>query len=77
MYAGLNAAPLIDSKTASGQVPGSTESPWTFIYFILYMVVMALILVQLFTGFVIVTFQEDGVKSFREAKLDRNEVRKS
>lgn len=73
MYAGLNSFPPLDSETAVGQIPGSTQTPVSAVYFIIYMVVMALILVQLFTGFVIVTFQEDGVKSFREAKLDRNQ----
>ena len=45
------------------------------IYFVGYMVVMAFILLNLFSGFVIVTFQEEGVKEFHQVKLDRNQVR--
>ncbi len=44
------------------------------LYYILYMIVMTFILLQLFVGFVIVTFQEVGVKTFRETKLNRNQV---
>ncbi len=73
MYSGLNSFQPID-LTPQGQVPGSTESPAAAVFFIVYMIVMALILAQLFTGFLIVTFQEDGVKTFRETKLNKNEV---
>ncbi len=58
-----------------GQVPASSQTPLAAVFFLVYMVVMALILAQLFTGFLIVTFQEDGVKTFRETKLDKNQVR--
>ncbi len=74
MYSGLNSFRPIDSTTPQGQVPGSTETPAAAVFFIVYMIVMALILAQLFTGFLIVTFQEDGVKTFRETKLSKNEV---
>ncbi len=74
MYSGLNSFQPVDLSTPQGQVPGSTESPLAAVFFIVYMIVMALILAQLFTGFLIVTFQEDGVKTFRETKLNKNEV---
>ena len=38
------------------------------------MIIMTFILLQLFVGFVIVTFQEVGVKTFRETKLNKNQV---
>ncbi len=74
MYSGLNSFRAVNMTTPRGQVPASTETPWAAVFFLVYMVVMALILAQLFTGFLIVTFQEDGVKTFRETKLDKNEV---
>ena len=74
MYGGINSNPILNSMTSRGQVAGNTEYRHSAIFFIIYMVIMALILVQLFTGFVIVTFQEVGVNPFRESKLDRNQV---
>ncbi len=47
------------------------------LYFILYMIFMTFILIQLLVGFVIVTFQQVGIKPFRETKLDRNQVNKN
>ena len=44
------------------------------VYFLSYMVVVTFILLNLFVGFVIVTFQKVGVKPFKEANLDRNQV---
>ena len=40
----------------------------------IYMFLMPFVLLNLFVGFVIVTFQKYGVKSFRKTKLDRNQV---
>ena len=50
-------------------------SSQTSAYFIIYMILMTFVLLQLFIGVVIVTFQAVGVKSFRETKLDRNQVK--
>ena len=72
MYAGINSVPPIDSMTPVGAMLNA--SPPAAIYFIVYMILMTFVLLQLFIGFVIVTFQEVGVKSFRETKLDRNQV---
>lgn len=72
MYSGINSVPPIDSETPVGAAPYS--SPEAAVYFIVYMIIMTFILLPLFIGVVIVTFQEVGVKSFRETKLDRNQV---
>ena len=62
---GVNMGPVRDSNQVAA------------IYFILYMVIITFCLLNLFVGFVIVTFQKVGVKRFKEADLDRNQVRKS
>ena len=71
MYSGINSNLLEDGVP---QGPSYNSSPWSSIYFLVYMVAMTFVLVNLFQGFVIVTFQEVGVKAFRETKLDRNQV---
>ena len=72
MYSGINSLPPIDSKTPVGAAPYST--PPAAVYFIIYMIIITFVLLPLFIGVVIVTFQEVGVKSYRETKLDRNQV---
>ena len=71
MYRGVNANPL-ESYEPRGPEPFAT--PEASIYFILFMVFVSSLLLSLFSGFVIVLFQEVGFKAFRQAKLDRNQV---
>lgn len=73
MYSGINSVPPLDPVTPVGSQPYA--SPQAATYFIIYMTIMTFVLLQLFIGVVIVAFQEVGVKSFRETKLDRNQVR--
>ena len=73
MYSGINSVPPLDPVTPVGAQPYA--SPQDAIYFIVYMIIMTFILLQLFIGVVIVAFQEVGDKSYRETKLDRNQVR--
>ena len=72
MYSGINSVPPLDAVTPVGAQPYA--SPQASIYFIVYMTLMTFVLLQLFIGVVIVAFQAVGVKSFRETKLDRNQV---
>ncbi len=72
MYSGINSRQPNDSRTPLASILENNR-PAAF-YFIIYMIVMTFILLQLFVGFVIVTFQEVGVKAFRETKLNRNQV---
>ena len=72
MYNAYNAKLFQDTNDPVGPRPNT--SPYAFIYFLLYMCIMTLVLLNMFIGFVIVTFQEVGVKAFRESKLDRNQV---
>ena len=69
MYSGINAS----LQPNMGPDPDSPK-PEAAIYFVLYMFLMPFVLLNLFVGFVIVTFQKYGVKSFRKTKLDRNQV---
>ena len=73
MYNAYNSRLLQDSNNPVG--PSPNASPYSFIFFLLYMCTMTLVLLNMFIGFVIVTFQEVGIKAFRESKLDRNQVR--
>jgi hypothetical protein len=72
MISGINSRQPNDSRTPLASILENNR-PAAF-YYILYMIVMTFILLQLFVGFVIVTFQEVGVKTFRKTKLDRNQV---
>ena len=72
MYNGYNSRLFQDTNEPVGPRPNS--SPYAFIFFLLYMCIMTLVLLNMFIGFVIVTFQEVGIKAFRESKLDRNQV---
>lgn len=69
MYSGINAS----LQPNMGPDPDTTQ-PEAAIYFVLYMLLMPFVLLNLFVGFVIVTFQNYGVKSYRKTKLDRNQV---
>lgn len=44
-------------------------------YFVIYMTVVTFCLLNLLVGFIIVAFQNVGMKSFKVADLDRNQVR--
>lgn len=44
------------------------------IFFIIYIIVIAFFMMNIFVGFVIVTFQEQGEKEYRNCELDKNQV---
>ena len=73
MYSGVNSRNPLNDRTPLASILENNRQ--AAIFYILYMITMTFILLQLFVGFVIVTFQEVGVKTFRETKLDRNQVR--
>ena len=54
--------------------PVDEDGRWSTIYFLLYMFLVAIFLLNLFVGFVIVTFQAVSVKQRKEYSLDRNQV---
>lgn len=74
MYRGVNAVPL-ENYEPRGPQPFATLG--ASLYFVIFMVFVSSFLLSLFSGFVIVVFQEVGFKSYRQAKLDRNQVRET
>ena len=54
--------------------PQYNASRWALIYYVVFMGVVTFFLINLLVGFVIVTFQQVGIKRYKEANLDRNQV---
>lgn len=44
------------------------------IYFIIYLILIAFFMMNIFVGFVIVTFQEQGEQEYKNCELDKNQV---
>ncbi|XP_019855146.1 PREDICTED: voltage-dependent L-type calcium channel subunit alpha-1D-like isoform X2 [Amphimedon queenslandica] len=62
----------IDSHDV-GEGPVYNFSRWALVYHVLFMVLVTFFLINLLVGFVIVTFQQNGIKRYDEANLDRNQ----
>jgi len=45
------------------------------IFYIVYIVVIAFFMVNIFVGFVIVTFQKEGDQEYKNCELDKNQAR--
>ena len=45
------------------------------IFFIIYIILIAFFMMNIFVGFVIVTFQEQGEEEYKDCELDKNQVR--
>lgn len=44
------------------------------IFYVAYIVVVAFFMVNIFVGFVIVTFQQEGEQEYKGCELDKNQV---
>lgn len=44
------------------------------IFFIIYIIIVAFFMMNIFVGFVIVTFQEQGETEYKNCELDKNQV---
>lgn len=44
------------------------------IFFIIYIILIAFFMMNIFVGFVIVTFQEQGETEYKNCELDKNQV---
>ena len=44
------------------------------VFFIIYIILIALFMMNIFVGFVIVTFQEQGETEYKNCELDKNQV---
>lgn len=62
----------IDS-TEVDKGPNQNNRPWVAIYYIIYIIIIAFFMVNIFVGFVIVTFQSEGEEEFKGCELDKNQ----
>ena len=44
------------------------------VFFIVYIIIIAFFMMNIFVGFVIVTFQEQGETEYKNCELDKNQV---
>ncbi|CAF0938668.1 unnamed protein product [Rotaria sordida] len=62
----------IDSK-GEGEGPIYNYRPFVAPFFIAFIIVIAFFMVNIFVGFVIVTFQNEGEQEYRNCELDKNQ----
>ena len=48
--------------------------PYVAIFYFIYIIIIAFFMVNIFVGFVIVTFQSEGESAFKHCELDKNQV---
>lgn len=63
----------IDSNE-EGQGPIHNFRPIVAAYYIIYIIIIAFFMVNIFVGFVIVTFQNEGEQEYKNCELDKNQV---
>jgi len=62
----------IDSNEADrGPIEG--YRPIVFMYYFIYIIILAFFMINIFVGFVIVTFQSEGEADFKDCPLDKNQ----
>lgn len=62
----------IDSN-AENTGPRMNHRPVVSIFYIVYIIVIAFFMVNIFVGFVIVTFQNEGEQEYKNCELDKNQ----
>ena len=63
----------IDS-TQEDQGPIHNYRPAIAIFYFIYIIIIAFFMVNIFVGFVIVTFQNEGEQEYKNCELDKNQV---
>uniref|UniRef100_T1IPE0 Voltage-dependent L-type calcium channel subunit alpha n=1 Tax=Strigamia maritima TaxID=126957 RepID=T1IPE0_STRMM len=53
--------------------PVHNHRPFVAIYYIIYIIIIAFFMVNIFVGFVIVTFQNEGEQEYKNCDLDKNQ----
>jgi len=48
--------------------------PGIAVFFFIYIIIIAFFMVNIFVGFVIVTFQNEGEQEYKNCELDKNQV---
>ena len=61
-------------STEPNKGPTQDNRPYVAIYFVFYIIIIAFFMVNIFVGFVIVTFQNEGEEEFKGCELDKNQV---
>lgn len=63
----------IDSNTED-EGPVHNYRQMVAVYYIIYIIIIAFFMVNIFVGFVIVTFQNEGEQEYKNCELDKNQV---
>jgi len=63
----------IDSY-AENHGPVSNHRPAVAVFYFVYIIIIAFFMVNIFVGFVIVTFQKEGEQEYKNCELDKNQV---
>lgn len=63
----------IDSHTED-HGPIHNYRPLVAVYYIVYIIIIAFFMINIFVGFVIVTFQNEGEQEYKNCELDKNQV---
>ncbi|GAB6020081.1 Voltage-dependent calcium channel type D subunit alpha-1 [Chamberlinius hualienensis] len=53
--------------------PSHNYRPLVAVYYIIYIIIIAFFMVNIFVGFVIVTFQNEGEQEYKNCELDKNQ----
>ncbi|KAF6033847.1 hypothetical protein EB796_007845 [Bugula neritina] len=56
----------------SGHGPVYNSRKWVAIFYIIFIIIIAFFMVNIFVGFVIVTFQHEGEQEYKNCELDKN-----
>ena len=63
----------VDSYAAN-HGPVYNHRPIIAIFYFIYIIIIAFFMVNIFVGFVIVTFQNEGEQEYKNCELDKNQV---
>lgn len=77
MISSASAHRLLDWSIDSNQEnhgPIHNFRPIVAAYYIIYIIIIAFFMVNIFVGFVIVTFQNEGEQEYKNCELDKNQV---
>ncbi|CAB3241437.1 unnamed protein product [Arctia plantaginis] len=70
-WPGLLSTSMDSNEEAHGPIENSR--PLVAFFYISYIIVIAFFMVNIFVGFVIVTFQKEGEQEFKDCELDKNQ----
>lgn len=62
----------VDS-TAVNRGPRYNNRIYVSVYYIIYLIIIAFFMINIFVGFVIVTFQNEGEQEFKHCELEKND----